>query len=72
MKVRIKIDDRLFIVVFDDSGRPDRIKEEKIYGRGEFYEHIYHSTYWSSKHHKLGSAKTLPSRIIELASKKLC
>ena len=63
----VKISNRTFIAEFTFDWKPIRIKERKIYEKGKPWEHIYDIQYWSAKHHKLGSAKTLPAKIIKKA-----
>jgi hypothetical protein len=63
----VKIGGRTFIAEFNAKWKPIRIKERKIYEKGRPWEYIYDVSYWSAKHHKLGSTKTLPFRIIKKA-----
>ncbi len=62
------LDDRKFIVTFDDDNKPLLIKERKKYGQYPL-DGWYNAPYWHHTH-KLGSAKTLPFRIIQKALNK--
>lgn len=63
--VWVNINNRHFIVEFDDTGAPVRIKERKTLHAGHPYlEHVYNAPYWSAKHHSIGGPKTLVSRIL--------
>lgn len=67
--VIIRIDGRLFTVDFDSEGFAIRIKERKIYARGEIYQCFYNSLYWRSKPNEVCSQTV--SKIISLAKDKL-
>lgn len=62
----VTVDDRRFIVDFDEQGEAVRIKERKKFGIYPL-DGWYNAPYWSAKHHKIGSPKTLPARIIAAA-----
>lgn len=67
-KVTINLDDRRFIVFFDDHGEPLRIKERKrIHPDHPYLTSVYDYPYWHAKHHKLGGPTTLPVRILAAA-----
>jgi hypothetical protein len=65
--IRVKIDNRNFIVDFSENWEAVRIKERKLYAAGTLYEGQYNAPYWSAKHHQVGSEKTIVARIIEKA-----
>lgn len=58
------IDERKFIVKFDDDGKPLQIKERKIYCKGTPYEGLYNAPYWHAKHHALSG---IALKIVEKA-----
>ena len=64
-KITVILDDRKFIVTFDDDNNPLIIKERKKYGKYPI-EGWYDAPYWH-KSHKLGSEKSRPVRIIKKA-----
>lgn len=64
----VTVNNRRFLVDFDDEGKPVRIKERKVWHAGHPYlEHIYNAPYWSAKHQGIGGPKTLVARILEAA-----
>ena len=66
----VTVNNRRFLVDFDDAGQPVRIKERKVLHAGHPYlEHIYNAPYWSAKHHGIGGPKTLVARILEEAAR---
>lgn len=63
--VWVTINNRRFIVEFDDAGEPTNIKERKTLHAGHPYlERLYNAPYWSAKHHSIGGPKTIVSRIL--------
>lgn len=64
--IRVTVDGRIFLVDFDTNGKPLRIKERKKYGTYPL-DGWHNASYWHAKHHRLGSLKTLPARIIAQA-----
>lgn len=65
----VTVDDRKFIVDFDDAGQPLRIKERKKKNPGHPYlEVIYDAPYWHAGHHKIGKPTSLVARILAAAT----
>lgn len=55
---RVKLDERHFTVVFDDDGKPLRIRERKLYAPGKPWEAWGETSYWSAKHHTVPKKST--------------
>ena len=62
----VTVDGRRFVVTFNEAGEPRVIKERKLYAPGTPFEMIGNYPSWHHTH-KLGSAKTMPQRIIAAA-----
>lgn len=62
--VRVSMENRVFIVDFDENNNPLRIKERKMYAKGSPFEAFYNATYWNAKHHNLSKK---PAEIIKRA-----
>jgi len=62
----VTVEDRKFIVRFDQRGNPQSIKERVVYEKGRPWEALQDKPYW---HHSrgLGGPQTLPQRIIAAA-----
>ena len=70
LTVHVKVDDRKFVVRFDQHGDPTSIKQIKVSSPGRPWEALYAAPYW---HHSapLGGPNTMPSRVVAAAREKL-
>lgn len=64
--VTVHVEDRLFVVYFNDAGGAVRIVERKTVKRFSV-DLVYNVIYWSAKHHAIGKKNTLPKQIIAAA-----
>lgn len=62
----VKVDGRVFVVNLDAGGKPQSIKERKVYAPGKPWGRVYNASYWH-KSHKLGGPDTMPARILAAA-----
>lgn len=60
----VHLDGRTFVVRFDDES-PNIIAERKAIDPGKPWERVGDFTYWSRKHHRVGSKKAIVSRILK-------
>ena len=60
------VEGRYFIVVFDQKGNPQAIRQRGVYAKGRPWEALHDKPYW---HHsaRLGGPTTMPQRIIAAA-----
>lgn len=69
--VNVRLNDRSFIVEFNEVGEILRIKERKqLFNHGPEMSY-YNVSYWVPSSHPLGTGNTLPKRIIAAARAKM-
>lgn len=68
-KTIVKLENRTFIVEYDDDGNVLRIKERK--NKQPPMIGVYEASWWTAKSHVLGAGLTMPKRVIEMARQKM-